>query len=312
MTAARDHRPPRPAAGHLWPWLCMVAALALSPRPTAAQDLEWQPLTAFDTTMRATIEAAATREIVGMFDFDDAAHVQVAFAELDEDASTRPANLPEIILRLAPEACTRYHCPIMALTYERGRYVELTLLRGPALTLGTAFHHGLRDLLVGGDRFWFTGTQYIYTGEIEGWRLLPEVDPATRAWIDKEFEFGQVLIPEPDPHDPMDVFVAVVDLGRDPSATSYAPRPAIVIIDRNACGNAGCSVVVYAVEGASRRRIGTFLGVALSLGTGFRHGLRDLVLDRRGIFTFDGTAYGWAGLVPEDQGQRVSDGSSVE
>lgn len=296
MTVLPSRRSGAVATRPSWRWLFVAVALALPTRPASAEDLEWHPLNAIYTTTRTAIEVAVTRESVGLFDFADPGRIQVAFAELDEHPGHGPsARRSEVILRRAPEACTLYDCPVMILTWGQVSYVGVTVLKGPALALGTGFKHGLRNLVVNGDRLWFTGREYRDTEQIEGWRVLTDLDPLDRGWIEEECRIGVEIVPGENPPAADNVFVALVELDQNRGSTSQ-PHPEIVVMDRNplSCGSAGCSFSVYAVGSEGRRRIGGFQGSKLSFGAGYHNGMRDVILDAAGLFTFDGAEYGWA------------------
>lgn len=121
-----------------------------------------------------------------------------------------------------------------------------------------------------------------------------------RSWIEEECGIGVGVVPGENPPAADNVFVALVELDQDRGSTSQ-PHPEIVVMDRNplSCGSAGCSFSVYAVGSEGRRRIGGFDGSELSFGAGYHNGMRDVILDSAGLFTFDGAEYGWARRLPE-------------
>jgi hypothetical protein len=234
-----------------------------------------------------------TRGITGaVFDFDRPADLEVAFVELDEQPGDAPfENRSEIILRLAPEACRKEDCPIMILTWDQGAYAMLTLQRGPGFALGTGFSHGLRNLIVRGNYLWFTGRAYVDTGSIEGWRVLTDVDPADRAWIEAALGIGTALAPAPKLPVADRVFLTFVELDDPP--LSVQARPEVIVLDMNyqSCLARGCDVTVYATDGERPAVIGAFLGRYVDLGPGDHNGKRDLLIDGTRLFTFDGERY---------------------
>jgi hypothetical protein len=273
--------------------LAIALALWLPIRPAAAEDLVWLPLTALDGEARTMIEAAAHDGSIGaLFDFGTPGDLQVAFAEIREHAGEAPPpDRSDLILRLAPEACRKDHCPVMIMAWDQGAYVMLTLQRGPEFALGTGFSHGLRNLLVRGDHLWFTGRDYIDTGSVEGWRVLTDVDPADRAWIETALDIGTARAPAPALPVADRAFVAFVDLDDAPS--SAQARPEVIVLDKNyqSCVRRGCAVTIYATDGDRPAVIGEMLGYAVDLGPDSHHGKRDLLIDGTDLFTFDGERY---------------------
>lgn len=281
------------AAGGILPRLGMALALWLPIPPAAAEDLVWLPLTAFGTDALAMIETAVNQGVSrSMLDFDAPADIQVAFAEIRQRAGDAPpADRSDLIVRLAPAACRQYHCPIIVLTWDQGAYSMLTLLRGPEFALGPGFSHGVRDLVERGRHLWFTGRDYIDTGSVGGWRVLTDVDPADRAWIEAALGIGTALVPAPKLPVADRVFLTFVELDDPP--LSVQARPEVIVLDMNyqSCLARGCDVTVYATDGERPVVIGAFLGRYVDLGPDDHNGKRDLLIDGTRLFTFDGERY---------------------
>lgn len=292
MTVLPPRRSCRVATRRSWRWLAVAAALTLPAHPATAEDLEWQPLTTVYTTTRTAIEVAVTPDTMAV-DLGDPRTIQVAFAELSEPAGDVAAeSRPEIFVWPAPAACTQERCRIEILADDHGTYAGLTSLYASSLALGTAFRHGMRDLLVDGHRYRFDGIRYLYTGALGAWWRLTEVDAATRAWFEEEQRRTNELFER---DDPARVSVAFVELHDEASAGPERHRDDLVIYNRNVdwCGTGGCAIMVYGFDGQGYTPLAYFLGYVIDLGSGFSHGLRDLVVDDV-PFRFDGRHYVFA------------------
>lgn len=283
-----------------WRALAITAALLLCARTAAADEaLAWLPLTAAGWGVRAEIAAATRGTPIGYY-LHDPTQVELAFAEIDEHPGDEPSERqPEIWLRLAA-GCSIYDCLLSILTWDGDSYAPLTSLYGADVALASGFSHGRRDLVVDGDPFWFDGRNYVFTGSIEGWRVLTDLDPVDRVWIEEELGIGIELLPEPNPLVADDVYVAFVELDQPPPSPPSPSQLEVVVIDRNgqSCGRIGCLISVYTNGPEGHRRIGDFIGWDLSLGSTVAHGMRSLILDGRGLFVFDGVRYDWVGRLP--------------
>jgi hypothetical protein len=273
--------------------LAMAFALWLPIGDAAGDDLAWLPLTAFDAEARTMIEDTAVREVGStLFDFGRPATIEVAFAEIDGRSGDVPAeDRSEIILRLVPDACSRDHCPIMILSWHQGSYRMLTTQRGPGFALGTRFSHGVRDIVVRGEPLWFTGRDYLNTGSVEGWRVLTDLAPTDRAWIEAALGIGVERLPAPHLPTPDRVFVATVELDEAPPAATAAPEVIVVDVNFQSCGRRGCTITVYSGDGDRHAAIGDMVGDAVDLGPAFHNGKRDLLIDGAALSTFDGARY---------------------